>query len=49
MRSDGDVSEILTRPWALVFLCVALVTLVAPTLAARYRRNPSPPPGEKPS
>jgi len=39
MRSDGDVSEILTRPWALVFLVVALATLVAPSLAAAYRRR----------
>jgi putative tricarboxylic transport membrane protein len=39
MRSDGDVSEILTRPWAVVFLVVALVTLVAPSANAALRRG----------
>ena len=35
MMSDGDVTEILGRPYALVFLALALLTLAWPAIAAR--------------
>jgi len=37
MRSDGDVTEILDRPWALAFIAVALFTLLAPSVTALLR------------
>jgi putative tricarboxylic transport membrane protein len=40
MMSDGDVTEILGRPWALFFLVLCVLTLIWPVIAARIgKRN----------
>lgn len=37
MMSDGDVTEILTRPYALLFLALAALTLMWPVILERIR------------
>jgi putative tricarboxylic transport membrane protein len=40
MMSDGNVIEILDRPWALFFLVLCIATLAWPAVAERIgRRN----------
>ena len=47
MMSDGNLAEILTRPYALLFLALAVLTIIWPNIAQRlrktsnYKRNPS--------
>ena len=35
MMSDGNIAEILTRPYALLFLALAVATVASPVLARR--------------
>jgi len=39
MMADGNVAEILGRPYALVFLALALLTLAWPVIASRMARR----------
>ena len=47
MMSDGNLAEILTRPYALLFLALAVLTIIWPNIAQRlrktsnYKRDPS--------
>jgi putative tricarboxylic transport membrane protein len=35
MMSDGNVAEILSRPYAMLFLMLAIVTVALPSITAR--------------
>ena len=39
MMSDGNLAEILTRPYALLFLALAVLTIIWPNIARRIRQN----------
>jgi len=44
MMSDGNVAEILTRPWALFFLVLCILTLAWPAIAGRLANRARPEP-----
>jgi len=39
MMTDGDVSQILYRPWAMVFLAMSILTIFWPAVAARIGKR----------
>ena len=49
MMSDGNLAEILTRPYALLFLALALITVIWPYIAARLGARARAKQAEEPS
>ena len=39
MMTDGDVSQILYRPWAMVFLAMSILTIFWPAVATRIGKR----------